>query len=31
MIFRIGILLVVGAILVGVSFVYQRKDKKVEV
>lgn len=30
MIFRIVILLVMGAILVGVSFVYQRKDKKVE-
>lgn len=30
MIFRVIILLVVGVILVGVSFVYQRKDKKVE-
>jgi uncharacterized membrane protein len=30
MIFRIVILLVMGVILVGVSFVCQRKDKKVE-
>jgi uncharacterized membrane protein len=30
MIFRVIILLVVGVILLGVSFVYQRKDKQVE-